>query len=155
VSGRPLGGKPTGRPTYIRPREDRDVKRSLERENDTASILADQGYQVQQNPTPTEIATARQATGDTGRSTSKPDYLVEGRVFDCYAPADGKSVRNIWSEVSAKVEDQQTQRVVVNLQDWNRDPTALREQFAAWPIDGLKEVKAVTPDRRIVQIWPT
>jgi hypothetical protein len=55
--------------------------------------------------------------------------------------------------VSEKVDDEQTQRVVVNLQDWRGDVDMLRKQFADWPVHGLKELKVIMPNREIVQIW--
>lgn len=106
----PPGGRPEGEPTRIRPNEDDDVRRSLERENSGAAILADNGHRIRQNPSAAEVAQARQDTGDSGRPTSRPDYLLEGRVFDCYAPSERKGVRGIWSEVETKVGDHQTQR---------------------------------------------
>jgi hypothetical protein len=148
------GGTPDGQPTRIRPHEDEDVRRSLERENSGAAILADRGHQVTQNPSPEEVAQARQDAGDSGRPTSRPDYLVEGRVFDCYAPSQNKGVRGIWTEVAAKVSDDQTQRVVVNLQDWRGNVPDLQRQFNDWPIEKLKEVKVITPDGDVVQITP-
>ncbi|WP_106128228.1 hypothetical protein [Pseudosporangium ferrugineum] len=134
--------------------QDEDVRRSLDRENSGAAILADRGYRIQQNPSLDEIARARQETGDTGKVGSKPDYLLEGRVFDCYSPAADKPVRGIWFEVKKKIDKEQTQRVVVNLQDWPGDLTALRRQFDDWPVDRLKEVKAIGPDGEIIQLVP-
>lgn len=149
------GGTPAGQPTRINQSQDESVRRSLSRENSGAEILAAGGYQIKQNPTCEEIALARTETGDTGSTRSKPDYLLEGRVFDCYSPAADKPVRGVWFEVENKVVvKNQTQRIVVNLQDWTGDMTALRQQFRDWPIDGLKEVKAITPDGDVVQIIP-
>lgn len=151
-SGEP-GGTPHGPPKDILPGEDDDVRRSLEMENSGAVVLADRGYHVQQNPSRDEIARARLDSGDVGNPGKDPDYLLEGRVFDCYSPVKpGKVVRSIWSEAEEKVEDGQTQRVVVNLEDWRGDLSALKKQFADWPIPGLKEVKAITADGDIVQI---
>jgi hypothetical protein len=149
----PPGGRPEGPPTRVGAREDDEVKRSLDRENSAAVTMADQGFQVRQNPTPAEVAQARLSTGDTGSPDSDPDYLVEGRVFDCYSPSARKPVRGIWSEVGEKVLDrEQTQRVVVNLADWAGDLAALRRQFAEWPIPGLREVKVITRSGDIVQL---
>jgi hypothetical protein len=152
-TGQP-GGTPTGRPTRVRPEDDAPTQRSIELENSGAVTLAARGWQVQQNPTPDEVTRARQESGDTGAPQSNPDYLLEGRVFDAYSPTNpARSVRNIWSEVEDKVVDRaQTQRVVINLEDWRGDMSRLRQQFADWPIPGLKEVKAITPDGDIVQI---
>jgi len=148
-----LGGTPVGHPTRVGRGEDVNVQRSLELENSGAVVLAGRGYRVRQNPTSDEVARARQDTGDTGDPGSKPDYLLEGRVFDCYSPTANKPPRGIWWEVEDKVVARnQTQRVVVNLEDWRGDMSALRKQFADWPIRGLREVKAITPDGDIVQI---
>jgi hypothetical protein len=150
-----VGGTPDGEPTRIGPKEDDDVRRSLEAENDGAVILADKGgYQVKQNPSANEIGRSRQESGDTGRPTAVPDYLIEGRVFDCYAPRADKNVRGVWSAVNQKVEDGQTQRVVLNLENWRGDMSELREQFDTWPIENLREVKAITLNDDIVQIVP-
>ncbi|KXK59695.1 hypothetical protein AWW66_22910 [Micromonospora rosaria] len=131
---------------------DDSTRRGLELENDCATTVAAQGYRVHQNPHPQEVAAARDHTGDTGDPNKDPDYLIEGHVFDCYSPQATTSVRNIWSQVREKVDDDQTQRVTVNLTDWEGDLTALRRQFDTWPIDGLKELVAVKPDGTILQI---
>lgn len=146
------GGSPTGPRTRIPPKEDDEVRRSLELENKCADIVAERSYRVHQNPTKPEIADARVNTGDTGNPGKTPDYLIEGHVFDCYAPTPPKRVRGVWDAVSEKVGQGQTQRVVLNLEDWRGDLTALQKQFDDWPIDGLKELVAVTRNGSIVQI---
>jgi len=153
MTGEP-GGTPEGHPTRIKPGDDAPTSRSIAMENSGAAILADQGWHVKQNPTPDEVAQARQQTGDTGDPQKNPDYLVEGRVFDCYSPTNPtKPARGIWAEVEEKViEKQQTQRVVVNLEDWRGDLSTLRRQFGDWPIPGLKEVKVITPEGDIIEI---
>lgn len=148
------GGSPDGRPTHVHPAESEEAQRSIKRENSAAVIIAAKGYQVEQNPTPDAVALARHSSGDIGRPDSRPDYLVEGRVFDCISPASDTSLRAVWSGVRKKVRKEQTQRVVVNLQDWHGDMAALHKQFDDWPIDRLKEVKAITPNGEIVQLVP-
>jgi len=66
--------------------------------------MADQGWQIMQNRTPNEVALARQASGDIGRPDSRPDYLVEGRVFDCISPAHDTSLRAVWSGATRPAE---------------------------------------------------
>ncbi|MCX4387362.1 hypothetical protein OG777_10500 [Micromonospora peucetia] len=134
------------------PQQDDAVRRSLELENECADTLAHDGYRVHQNPTRREIADARESTGDVGNPDKEPDYLIEGHVFDCYSPTPGKAVRGVWTEASEKVARQQTQRVVLNLQDWRGDITALQKQFDNWPIPHLKELAAVTRSGAIIQI---
>ncbi|MFV2114750.1 hypothetical protein ACFHW0_20770 [Micromonospora sp. LOL_025] len=94
----------------------------------------------------------RRPTGSAVGIVGKLIGALEGYVFDCYSPAARTSVRNIWSQVREKVDDEQTQRVIVNLKDWKGDMTALRRQFDDWPIDGLKELVVVRPDGTIRQI---
>ncbi|MFC4068198.1 CdiA C-terminal domain-containing protein [Actinoplanes subglobosus] len=116
-------------------------------------MIADAGYRIHQNPTPLEVANSRSRTGDIGSATRKPDYLIEGRVFDCYSPTKAnKAVRGIWDEAEDKVNKGQTQRVVVNLEDWRGDLDALQRQFDNWPIPGLKELKVVTQRGEIIQM---
>jgi len=147
-----LDGLPQGRPTRIPRKADDSVRRALGRENAAAAALAAHGFEIKQNPAPDEVARARHESGDVGRPTSNPDYLIEGRVFDCYSPDDGKPIRGIWSEAADKVEDGQTQRVVVNLEGWSGDLAALRRQFLEWPIEGLREVKVITHSGEITQL---
>ena len=148
------GGSPDGRPTRVHAAESKEAQRSIKRENSAAVIIAAKGYHIEQNPTPEAAALARHASGDIGRPDSRPDYLVEGRVFDCISPAKDTSLRAVWSGVRKKVRKEQTQRVVVNLEDWHGDMAALHKQFDDWPIERLKEVKAITPDGEIVQLVP-
>jgi hypothetical protein len=147
------GGTPSGEPKEITVSNDRTNQRSDEMENSGATVLAASGYRVKQNPSNDEVTQARANTGDTGRPEKNPDYLIEGRVFDCYSPTEpDKSARGIWTESKTKVVKGQTQRVVVNLEDWQGDLDALQRQFDRWPINGLKEVKVITPEGEIVQI---
>ncbi|MFY1681690.1 hypothetical protein ACN265_09200 [Micromonospora sp. WMMD730] len=128
------------------------MQRSLQLENACADTVASRGYRVHQNPTKQEIAEARRTSGDVGNPDKEPDYLIERHVFDCYSPTAGKAVRGVWTEVSGKVASQQTQRVVLNLQDWRGDLGALQKQFDDWPIHQLKELAAVTRSGEIIQI---
>ncbi|MFY1597014.1 hypothetical protein [Micromonospora sp. WMMD737] len=135
-------------PAKERPTE----RRSLELENETADKIAHQGYRVHQNPTKQEIATARRNTGDVVDPERSPDYLIEGLIFDCYSPGPTTSVRAIGSAVTRKITDAQTQRVVLNLQDWRGDVGALQKQFDDWPVPALEELVAVTRNGTIVEI---
>jgi hypothetical protein len=150
------GSKPTGHPVRISRKlevdDKTDNRRSAERENATAIHLADNGYHLHQRPTKPEVAAARLDTGDTGSPTTDPDYLLEGRVFDCYSPTPDKPVRGVWWQTEDKVVKEQTQRVVLDLMFWRGDLGALQKQFDDWPIKDLKEVKAVLPNGEIVQI---
>ncbi|GAA4588440.1 hypothetical protein GCM10023107_09420 [Actinoplanes octamycinicus] len=107
-----------------------------------------------QNPSSEEVAQARQNHDDHGDPGKEPDYLIEGRVFDCYSPNPATSTRNAWSYVEDKVQREQTQRVIIDLKEWRGDLSSIAPQFHNWDIPGLKEVKIVTPDEEIIQILP-
>ena len=129
--------KPKGTVTRISKKADIETKTSLELENETADILAKNGFDIEQNPT----------IRDT---TREPDYLIEGKVFDCYAPFEkNKKVRNVWSEVEKKVVIRQTKRVVINFKNWEGDVSKLQQQFMDWNIEGLEEVMYVSKEGKI------
>ena len=113
--------------------------RAYTRENESADILARNGYTVEQNPL-------------VPGTKKKPDYRVEGTVFDNYAPTTSKA-RNIWTAVWDKVNQGQTRRVVINLNDSQVDVSALADQFAAWPIEGLEQVLVIRGES-VTQLWP-
>jgi hypothetical protein len=116
-------------------------------------VLARNGYRTHQKPSPEQVAAARAWSGDTGDPTRNPDYLVERFVWECFTPTARKSVRGIHSVAIEKVvEYRQTQRLVVNLQNWPGTVDALRQQFADWPIEGLKQVIAIR-DGQVIPIW--
>ena len=129
--------KPKGTVTRISKKADIETKTSLELENETADILAKNGFDIEQNP--------------IIKGTSKePDYLIEGKVFDCYAPYNkSKPVRGIWSEVRDKVLKDQTKRVVINLKNWEGDVSKLQQQFMDWSIEGLEELMYISKDGKI------
>ncbi|WP_158853507.1 CdiA C-terminal domain-containing protein [Saccharothrix deserti] len=131
--------EPGGSRTEIDPKHDADTKRSLQRENESATTLARAGYDVEQNP--------------TVPGPKNPDYRIEGRIFDNIAPVTG-SPRNIHSRIAEKVEDGQTDRVVVNLADSPVEVDRLRTQMRDWPIEGLKEVIVIDKNGNVVHLYP-
>ncbi|MBX3411221.1 MAG: hypothetical protein KF708_00785 [Pirellulales bacterium] len=132
------GGKPSGRPTKVE--GDAATQRSLQRENEAANALADEGYNIEQNP-------------PAKPNGSRPDYRIEGEYFDAYSPGATKSPRGIWSEVEGKVAKGQADRIVLNLDDWGGDMAALEKQFSDWPIADLQEIKIVRGGK-VTQFFP-
>ena len=82
------------------------------------------------------------------RAEADPDYLIEGKVFDNYASrARPRACADIATEVEKKVVAEQTQRVVVNLTDWNGSLCdADSSSSPTWPVAGLKELMVVQAD---------
>ncbi|WP_395856397.1 hypothetical protein [Cystobacter fuscus] len=137
--------KPGGRRTPIPSDADKVTETSLKIENESADILARQGYEVEQNP---KVPGSR-----------NPDYKIEGRIFDNYAPSTSRP-RNIWSEVDGnKVnpnppKTRQADRIVINLRDSDVDIAALQGQFKDWVMPNLKEVLVITKDGKVLPFWP-
>jgi hypothetical protein len=121
------GDVPTGNPTRIDPNDkDPDNIRALTTENESAVTLAREGYKVEQNP--------------VVEGSKNPDYKIEGRIFDCYAPSTSNA-RNIASHIEEfKVKSDQADRIVLNLDDSGVELNHLRNQLNNYPIQGLKEI---------------
>jgi filamentous hemagglutinin family protein len=136
--GTTVVGELTGTRTAISLADDAATIRSLTRENESAATLANNGYKVQQNP----------PTLPNGKN---PDYIVNGQVFDNYAPSTS-SARNAASEIQGKVARGQTENVVVNLADTTITPAQLQAQLASYPIPGLKQVVVIDQGGKVVVI---
>jgi filamentous hemagglutinin len=118
-------GTLSGSPTAIPPLSDAATAQALMRENQSARLLVDNGFDVEQNP--------------TVDGPKNPDYLVNGDVYDNYAPQTG-NVRNIASTIDGKVQSGQASNIVVNLGDSRATPEALQAQLTNHPISGLNQV---------------
>jgi len=132
------GRTPGGFPAQIRANDDEETTRGKVRENESAIALARLGYNVEQNPS---------VSGD-----KNPDYEIEGRVFDCYAPSTANSY-NIVETIRNKVEKGQTSRIVLNLDDSNVSFTGLREQLLSNSISGLLEIIVIKSDS-VIDFFP-
>lgn len=129
--------KPGGTPTPAHPTKKKD--RALRRENESADTLARNGYDVAQNP--------------PGKWSGKnPDYKIEGRYFDNYAPSS-KDLDNIRDEISNKVKERQADRVVLNLDDCPRTQAEIEGVLRRKPIQGLKEI-IIVRNGQVVPFYP-
>lgn len=124
-------GKPQGKRTKILDQDDAATRRSIARENESADILAREGYNAEQNP---DVPGGK-----------RPDYKIDGKIYDNDAPSTSNP-RNIWSEVEGKIMRGQTKNVVINLKDSQVNMNTLSKQLSDWPIEGLEEVIVIRPD---------
>ncbi len=130
--------QPRGNPTIIRANMDDSTIRALKRENESAKLLAENGYDVYQNP---------------GHINGKyPDLLLEGKVFDVYSPSSSNP-RNIAAAIESKVLSGQTNRIVLNLDDSSVSIDALKVQLEQYPIKGLEEI-IIIKNRKIIPFFP-
>jgi hypothetical protein len=134
-------GSLTGRPTQPAPNDEDPVNiKAIERENESARILADNGYHVEQNPAPKP-------------NGKEPDYKINGEYYDCYAPTSPRA-RNIADRIwDFKVKPEQADRIILNLDDSSVTLDAMKAQLKDWPIPGLKEV-IVVKGGRVLLLFP-
>jgi hypothetical protein len=111
--------------------------RSL-RENESAILLAEAGYLVEQNP--------------SVPGSKKPDYKIEGKIFDCYAP-ETPDAYNIVETIRRKVGRRQSDRIVLNLDDSQVTIDTMIEQLNNNPIANLQEIIIVS-DGSIIEFFP-
>ncbi|UQU64319.1 hypothetical protein COUCH_36080 [Couchioplanes caeruleus] len=137
-SGKPDPGRsPRGERTEAHPVRKKD--RPLRRENESADILAQHGYDVEQNPPSNTLG-------------KNPDYRIEGEYFDCYAPDTGR-IDNIRTRLSEKVADGQAQRLVMYMDDTPRSMDEVADMLRRKPIADLKEL-LVIKDGKVTRLFP-
>ncbi|MFB2737115.1 CdiA C-terminal domain-containing protein [Umezakia ovalisporum] len=133
------GSKPRGTKSEINPQSNKETQRSIKRENESADILADKGYDVEQNPAPLP-------------NGKKPDYKIEGETFDAYSPSSSNT-ETIRKNISQKIKEGQTERIVLNLEDSNVKVNELESLLNRKPIEGLKEI-IVIKDGQVIPLFP-
>jgi contact-dependent growth inhibition (CDI) system CdiA-like toxin len=131
----PKKGSLTGRPKQPRPNDDKETTRGLVRENESARILAENGYDVEQNPL-------------NKSSIKEPDYKINGEYADCYAPSTDNP-RSIVGTIARKVNTGQAERIVLNLNDSQVTLESLKKQLSESPIDNLKELIVIKGEKTI------
>ena len=138
--------RPHGSPTPVPPvtpdmtDEQRENVRGLQRENEAAVLLAQQGFDVEQNP----------AAKPNGH---RPDYLVEGKYFDAYSPRSD-DLQTIRGQVEQKVAEGQADRIVINFADTPVDPQVVRDDLQRNQVDGLQEVVGIDKNGTLVPLYP-
>lgn len=136
-----INAKTKGHATKITNKLNDETRRSYLRENEAAEVIAQHGYEMEQNPI-------------VEGTTRKPDYIIEKEIFDCYSPSKATKVRSISSTIEEKVIiKKQTNRVVLNLNDWNGNIEELIKELNDYPIEGLKEV-LIVKNREVHSIYP-
>ncbi len=133
------GGKPTGKRSTNKANADPDFKRGIELENESADLLAKQGYRVEQNP--------------TVPGAKNPDFRIEGKIFDNYAP-NTSNPRSIVDGINRKVGEGQADRIVLNLADSNVERFQLRQALVDWGSRNLREIILIDKTGSIFHFFP-
>jgi FlaG/FlaF family flagellin (archaellin) len=128
----PKGGKPKGNYT-------KGDSHGIKKESETADLMTDQGY---------DIKMLDEVNGGNGygiKESSNPDFLIEGKVFDCYAPTIETNVDNILRNTTKKT-NTQAERIVLNLDQFPSEKVAeiiqgiLRKANPNGDLKNLKEL---------------
>ncbi|UHA74775.1 hypothetical protein [Paenibacillus sp. 481] len=105
------GGEAEGDYAKIPPKGDR----GLERQNESAIVLAEQGYRtIMLDELPNGNGFGGNGYGIDPKKS--PDFIIEGQVFDCYAP-DSIILKNTLDMLREKT-TKQARRIVLNLNDY-------------------------------------
>lgn len=142
--------KPFGEAEKIRPNAGAEGVRGLARQNEAAEVLAKNGYKVEQKPQLTNID---RMSNPWLKAEKKPDFKIEGKIFDAYSPSRNKSVNNIRSEVELKVQKGQTRRIILNMDDSSVNLNDLKKVIWEKPIIELEQI-LVVKDGKVIKFFP-
>jgi hypothetical protein len=147
------GGQPEGLRATNRVNAQALNKRGIRRENESAEQLANAGYRIHQQPVDTGVLTQTMKKRLGLSHKKNPDFLIEGRVFDNYAPISNK-LSGVYEGIEDKVASNQAHRLVVNLSDTKFSYREVRNHLQANPIDKLKEIIFIEKDGIIRHFLP-
>ena len=123
----------------------------IKKQNETADLLAEQGYNIKM------LDEIDGGNGYGKKEGSNPDFLVEGNVFDCYAPKPDGKVQSIVKEIAGKTK-KQSGRIVLNLDNFPDEKAAeitetiLRKANPNGDLKRLEELILVK-DRKITRVF--
>nr|WP_243896244.1 hypothetical protein [Paenibacillus sp. F411] len=86
----------------------------VKKENESADLLAAQGYNIEM------LDEVNGGNGYGIKETSNPDFLIEGKVYDCYAPTTDANVDNILRNIRTKTKTQ-VENIVLNLDNFTEE----------------------------------
>ena len=111
-------------------------KRTYLRQNETADLFASKGYKVEM------LDEIFNGNGYGLKETANPDFLIEGKVFDCYFPSAGAKMETIINEIRSKTKNQ-TPNIILNLDDYQGSMDKLIELIKrkATPKGDLKRLE--------------
>nr|WP_195724438.1 hypothetical protein [Paenibacillus monticola] len=91
------------------------------------------------------------------KETSNPDFLIEGKVFDCYSPTIDTNVDNIIRNIRTKTKTQ-AEKIVLNLDDFTPEKVTeivkgiLRKANANGDLKNLTEL-FIVKDGKIIRVF--
>ncbi len=116
-----------------------------------AELLAKNGYQVEYRPkVETFTERMRYLWLDPKK---KPDFRIEGEIFDGYSPNKNTDVVNILKVIEKKTVDRQARRVLPNLDDSKLAAADIAKELRTNKIKFPDEIITVK-NGKIVKVYP-
>jgi hypothetical protein len=141
--------KPFGTPEKVP--SDPSKMRAIVLQNESAKILAQAGYNIEQNP---KLSHMDRLSNPWLNPNKKPDFKIEGEIFDCYAPNPNTDARNIVSQIrKGKIEQGQTRRIVLNLEDSRVSLNSIQDALRKEHMPELEEI-IVIKDGKVLSWFP-
>jgi hypothetical protein len=125
--------------------------RGIKRQNKAAEVLAKNGYRVEYQPK-VETFTERMRYPWLDPK-KKPDFKIEGEIFDAYSPNKNTDITNVLKAVEKKTIDGQARRILLNLDDSNLTPAEIIRELRVNKIEFLDEIITVK-NGKITKIYP-
>ena len=125
---------PRGVPEKIDVKEAPENVLAITKQNESAKVLSKAGYDVEQLKPNSKLGVAQ------------PDYKIEGKTFDHYAPTSSNA-RAIFTTLKDKIDKGQASRFVVNLDNSAVSIEKLTDQFRNWKLEGLEEIILIKGDK--------
>lgn len=149
--------EPRGIPEVIRARDSEITRASKQRQHEAARVLAKAGYDVEQQP---PFDSTDRMRNPWLKDTRRPDYRIEGEIFDALAPRPGTPAKNIVSRIRVeKINAGQARRIVLNLDDATFTLNELHDAIGeavrhpARSLQDLQEV-IVVRDGEVIPFYP-
>lgn len=141
---------PLGEAERIKTNADARQVRGITRQNEAAETLAKNGYAVEQKPQITETDRMSQPWLNKNKN---PDFKIEGEIFDAYAPDKLTNADGIRRNIQSKVQQGQTRRIVLNMDDNSVSLSDLKKLLWQEPVVELQQI-LVVKDGKVIKFFP-
>ena len=126
------------------------LTRGLTRQNEAAETLAKNGYKVEHRP---QISGSDRMSNPWLGKDKKPDFKVEGEIFDAYSPDVKTDAGGIKDAIKGKVEAGQTRRIILNMDDSSVKLDELKKLILEKPVVELEQI-LVVKDGQVTKFFP-
>ncbi len=142
--------KPLGTAEKIPAKAEDELVRGLTRQNEAAETLAKNGYNVEQKP---QLKNIDRMSNPWLKREKKPDFKVEGEIFDAYSPSKNLIGFEIRGHIVEKVNQGQTRRIILNLDDNATSLGDLKKIILQNPIKELEQIITIK-DGKTTNFFP-